>query len=90
MEPTQIRLTIPDSVDPYLTVQLIVCSEKLKRHVRLFISVRGEAIFLSGTLKKLLLTLIFSHLIQMVEPGSRPTLEDVKLLLDSTKRNAPT
>lgn len=90
MEPTQIRLTIPDSVDPlYLTGPADSLLREIEASCAALISVRGKAIFLSGTSQEIeQLTLIFSHLIQMVESGSRPTLEDVKLLLDSTKRNA--
>ncbi|MBF0896215.1 MAG: PhoH family protein [Atopobium sp.] len=90
MEPTQIRLTIPDSVDPlYLTGPADSLLREIESSCAALISIRGKAIFLSGTSQEIeQLTLIFSRLIQMVESGSRPTLEDVKLLLDSTKRNA--
>ena len=90
MEPTQIRLTIPDSVDPlYLTGPADSLLREIESSCAALISIRGKAIFLSVTSQEIeQLTLIFSRLIQMVESGSRPTLEDVKLLLDSTKRNA--
>lgn len=84
MEPTQIRLTIPDSVDP---TALMGPSDVLLRRIEealdTLISVRGSSVTISGPASDAeRAVLVFSRLITMVEAGSAPTLSDVDMLLD--------
>lgn len=84
MEPTQIRLTIPDSVDP---TALMGPSDVLLRRIEealdTLISIRGSSVTISGPASDAeRAVLVFSRLITMVEAGSAPTLSDVDMLLD--------
>lgn len=88
MESTQIRLTIPDSVDQLM---LLGSADSLLKRIEessaALISVRGKSIYLSGTASEIeRLTYVFSHLIQMVEDKVNPSLEDVEILLGNSQQ----
>lgn len=81
MEPTHVRLTIPESVDPNL---LMGASDALLRRIEdsydALITVRGNQVAVAGTAEVVeQVTSVFSHLIQLVEAGGVPTTADVEL-----------
>ena len=90
MEPTQVRLTIPDSVDP--TALMGPADSVLRRVEASFdamISVRGNQVTLSGPVAVVdQLTSVFSRLIRLVEAGEAPTPDDVALLIDQVRHGA--
>lgn len=90
MEPTQVRLTIPDSVDP---TTLMGPADSLLRRVEAafdaMISVRGNQVTLSGPTDVVdQLTSVFSRLIRLVEAGEAPTAADVDLVVDHVRHGA--
>lgn len=79
MEPTYVRLTIPDSCDPTLVMgpqdSLLRLIEQSSDAV---ITVRGNVVNLEGTPEEVdRLTAIFTHLIELVEAGQLPDEADV-------------
>ena len=90
MEPTQVRLTIPDSVDP--TVLMGPADALLRRVEDAFdamISVRGSYVTVSGPTEVVdQVTSVFSRLIRLVEAGETPTTADVDLLIDQVRHGA--
>lgn len=90
MEPTQVRLTIPDSVDPMV---LMGPADSLLRRVEsLFdamVSVRGNQVSVSGPADVVdQVTSVFSRLIRLVEAGESPSVSDVDLLVDHVRNGA--
>lgn len=90
MEPTQVRLTIPDSVDP---TTLMGPADSLLRRIEsafdAMISVRGNQVTLSGPVGVVdQLTSVFSRLIRLVEAGESPTPDDVDLVVDQVRHGA--
>ena len=90
MEPTQVRLTIPDSVDP---TTLMGPADSLLRRIEssfdAMISVRGNQVALSGPVEVVdQLTSVFSRLIRLVEAGEAPTPDDVDLVVDQVRHGA--
>ncbi|MBQ9058369.1 MAG: PhoH family protein [Atopobiaceae bacterium] len=88
MEPTQIRLTIPDSVDLALVMGV---SDNLLRRIeqatKASITVRGNNVTILGEPAEVnALTSVFSRLIRLVEQGDIPTELDVDLLLEQSER----
>ena len=90
MEPTHVRLTIPDSVDP---TRLMGPADSLLRRVEssfdAMITVRGNQISVvgpAGTVDEV--TSVFSRLIRLVEMGETPTQGDVDLLVGQVKHGA--
>ena len=83
MEPTQVRLTIPDSVD--LTTLMGPADSLLRRIEQAtdaIITVRGTTISLSGPAESVdIVTSVFSRLIRLVGKGDVPTTADVDLLV---------
>ncbi len=84
MEPTQVRLTIPDSVDP---TTLMGPADSLLRRVEAsfdaMISVRGNQICVSGPIDEIQrVTAVFSRLITLCEKGENPQVTDVDLIVD--------
>ena len=83
MEPTQVRLTIPDSVD--LTTLMGPADSLLRRieqSTDAIISVRGTTISLSGPAESVdVVTSVFSRLIRLVANGDVPSTADVDLLV---------
>ncbi|WP_028264215.1 PhoH family protein [Atopobium fossor] len=87
MEPTQLRLTIPDSVD--LTI-LMGPADCLLRHIEqafdAIITVRGNQVSVSGSAMEANgVTQVFSHLIRQVLDGDVPTTMDVDVLIEQVK-----
>ena len=83
MEPTQVRLTIPDSVDPTL---LMGPADSLLRRVEAATSasltVRGNQVCVTGTAEEAnRVVAVFSQLMQLVGRGEVPSPEEVDLLL---------
>lgn len=89
MEPTQIRLTIPDSVD--LTA-LMGPQDSLLRRIEAgfdaLISVRGNVVSVSGVPDQVdAATSVFSRLIALCSDGSSPSVGDVDLLIQQALHN---
>ncbi len=90
MEPTHVRLTIPDSIDP---TELMGPADVLLRRVEgafeATISVRGNHIVLAGDPDEVeVATSVFSRMIRLVEAGEGLTCEDVDLLIDRVRHGA--
>lgn len=90
MEPTHVRLSIPDSIDP---TTLMGPADSLLRHIEgafdALIAVRGNQISVAGEPDEVeLATSVFSRLIRFVEAGEIPTTDDVDLLIDRVKHGA--
>ena len=90
MQPTHVRLTIPDTIDP---TQVMGPSDSLLRHIEssfdAIVSVRGNQIKVIGPAEVVdQVTSVFSRLIRLVERGEQPTKEDVDLLIDQVCNGA--
>lgn len=90
MNPTHVRLTIPDTVDP---AALMGPTDSLLRGVeRAFdamITVRGDVISLVGPADVVnQATTVFSRLISLVEAGQAPDEEDLALIIDQVGHGA--
>ncbi|WP_455139228.1 PhoH family protein [Thermophilibacter sp.] len=90
MEPTQVRLTIPDSVDP--TVLMGPTDTLLRRVEGAFdalVSVRGNQVSVTGAADVVeQVTSVFSRMIGLVEAGEAPTPADVDLIVDHVRHGA--
>ena len=90
MEPTQVRLTIPDSVD--LTALMGPADSLLRRIESSFeaiVTVRGNQVSLVGPAEDVdALTQVFSRLIRIVSAGEAPTASDVDLLVEQARQGA--
>ena len=87
MEPTHVRLTIPDSVD---LVRLMGPSDAVLRRVEAasdaIVVVRGNQVSVSGPVEEVnRLTGILSSLIAMVEAGGSPTPADADMLAEQSR-----
>lgn len=90
MEPTHVRLTIPDSIDP---TRLMGPADSVLRRVEesfdAMITVRGNQVSVAGAADVVdQVTSVFSRLIQMVELGETPVAEDVDLMVGQVERGA--
>ncbi len=90
MEPTQVRLTIPDSVDPTL---LMGPADSLLRRIEAgfdaMVAVRGNQILVTGAADVVDgVVTVFSRLIHMVERGETPTTDEVELLVGQVSHGA--
>ena len=90
MEPTHVRLTIPDFLDP---TELMGPADALLRRVEaafdIMVSVRGNHISLAGAPDEVeLATTVFSRMIRLVEAGDGLTTEDVDQLIDRVRHGA--
>ena len=90
MEPTQVRLTIPDSVDP---TALMGPADSLLRRVEsgfdAMVSVRGNIVSVSGPADVVdQVTSVFSRLIRLVEMGETPTTGEVDVIIDQVRHGA--
>ena len=90
MEPTHVRLTIPDSIDP---TELMGPADVLLRRVEgafdAMVAVRGNHISLTGEADEVeLATSVFSRMIRLVEAGDGLTTDDVDLLIDRVRHGA--
>ena len=90
MEPTQVRLTIPDSVDP--TAVMGPADALLRRVESAFdamISVRGSYVTVSGPADVVdQVTSVFSRLIKLVEAGEAPSAGEVDVIVDQVRHGA--
>ena len=90
MEPTHVRLTIPDSIDP---TELMGPADALLRRAEgafdAMVAVRGNHISLTGEADEVeLATSVFSRMIRLVEAGDGLTTDDVDLLIDRVRHGA--
>ena len=90
MEPTQVRLTIPDSVDP---TTLMGPADTLLRRVEgafdAMVSVRGNQVSVSGPADVVdQVTSVFSRLIRLVEMGEAPSAGEVDVIIDQVRHGA--
>ena len=90
MEPTHVRLTIPDSIDP---TELMGPADVLLRRVEsafdCMVAVRGNHISLAGAPDEVeLVTSVFSRMIRLVEAGEGLTTDDVDQLVDRVRHGA--
>lgn len=90
MEPTHVRLTIPDSVDPTL---LMGPADSLLRRIEgafdAMVTVRGNQVSVIGPTDVVdQVVSVFSRLIRCVEKGDVPTTEDVDLLIGQVSHGA--
>lgn len=90
MEPTQVRLTIPDSVDP---TRLMGPADALLRRVEAafdaLIAVRGNYVTVSGPTDVVdQVTSVWARLIRLVEVGETPSPADVDLIVDQVRHGA--
>lgn len=92
MEPTQVRLTVPDSLD---VTRVMGPADSLLRRIEAAtdaaVSVRGNAVTVIGSAEEAnALVQVFSALIREVEAGGTPTEADVDLMLSQAAAgNAP-
>ena len=90
MEPTQVRLTIPDSVDP---TALMGPADSLLRRIEggfdAMVSVRGNVVSVSGPADVVdQVTSVFSRLIRLVDAGETPTVGEVDVIIDQVRHGA--
>ena len=90
MEPTQIRLTIPDNIDPTL---LMGAADALLRRVEdafdAMVTVRGNVISVVGDASEdNQVVSVFSRLISIISAGEAPTTEDVDLIIGQVSHGA--
>lgn len=84
LEPTRIRLTIPDAIDPTL---VLGASDELLRHIEdsydAMVTVRGNSVLVSGTPADAeRVTSVLTSLVRLAEGGETPSLADVAYLVD--------
>ena len=90
MEPAQVRLTIPDSID---MTRLMGPADSLLRRIEgstdASITVRGSQVSVTGEpVEANRIVAVFSRLIQSVSAGDSPTTGDVDLLLAQSEAGA--
>ena len=92
MQPTTVRLTIPDSVDPSLLMgPSDVYLRRIEESFDALVTVRGSQVTLIGAADAVeQATGVFSSLIQLIEQGEIPTLSDVELSIGRSRLGAQT
>ena len=92
MEPTNIRLTIPDSVNATMVMgPADALLRRIERSFDAMITVRGNVVSVSGDAGEVdRVTSVFSRLIALVMAGENPTVSDVDLLVDQVSHGART
>ncbi len=90
MEPTQIRLTIPDNVDPTLVMGP---ADALLRRIEdafdAMVVVRGNQVMVVGDTSEVDQAVsVFSRLISLVSVGESPSVEDVDLIIGQVSHGA--
>ena len=90
MQPTRVRLTIPDSVDP---TRLMGSADSLLRRIEdafdAMITVRGNQVSVIGPSDQVdQVVSVFSRLIRDIESGETPTVPDVDLLIEQVTHGA--
>ena len=90
MEPTQIRLTIPDSVDPTrLMGPADALLRRIERSFDAMVVVRGNVITVSGSLESVeQVSTVFSRLMRQIEIGETPSADDVDIIIDHVKHGS--
>ncbi len=85
MEPTQVRITIPDSVDPCdIMGPTDEFLRKIEGSIDVLVTARGNSVTLTGEPDAIEGAMsAFSRLIKMTEAGNVPTAADVDLILNS-------
>ena len=90
MEPTQIRLTIPDNVDP--TLVMGPADSLLRRVEESFgsmVTVRGNMVSVVGEASDVeQVTSVFSRLISLVSAGEAPSVDDVDVIIGQVTHGA--
>ena len=88
MEPTHIRLTIPDSVDPTRLMGPADCLlRRIERAFDAMVVVRGNTISVSGSIEVAeQASTVFSRLIRLVELGETPAADDVDIVIEQVKQ----
>lgn len=90
MEPTHIRLTIPDTVDP--TLLMGPADTHLRRIEDAFdamVTVRGNQVSVIGPTQEAdAVVAVFARLIRDIEAGGAPTSEDVDLVIGQVSHGA--
>ena len=92
MEPAQVRLTIPDSLD---LTRLMGPADSLLRRIEAStdasITVRGNQVGITGEAAEAnRIVAVFSRLIQLVSRGDAPSVADVDLLLQQSRAGLAT
>ena len=90
MEPTKVRLSIPETLDPAI---VLGPSDTLLRRIEAafdaLISVRGDVITIQGDAKDVeRATAVFSRVIDLASSGQLPQGPDVELILEQVGRGA--
>ncbi len=83
MNPTHVRMTIPDNVDPAILMgPTDALLRRIERSFDAMVTVRGNVISLVGPAEAVnQATTVFSRLISMVESGRTPEASDVDLVI---------
>ena len=83
MNPTPVRMTIPDNVDPAILMgPTDALLRRIERSFDAMVTVRGNVISLVGPAEAVnQATTVFSRLISMVESGRTPEASDVDLVI---------
>ncbi|MBQ9316510.1 MAG: PhoH family protein [Atopobiaceae bacterium] len=83
MNPTHVRMTIPDNVDPAILMgPTDALLRRIERSFDAMVTVRGNVISLVGPAEAVnQATTVFSRLISMVESGRTPEAPDVDLVI---------
>jgi phosphate starvation-inducible PhoH-like protein len=87
MQLTQVKLTIPDSLDvTRLTGPSDALLRQVERSTDAAITIRGNVISISGSVAEVnRMTTLFSRLMHQIEEGESPDAADVSLLLEQTQ-----
>ncbi|MBP3894803.1 MAG: PhoH family protein [Atopobiaceae bacterium] len=90
MNPTHVRLTIPDNVDPTLLMgPTDLLLRRIERSFDAMVTVRGNTIALVGPADVVnQVTTVFSRLISLVEAGQVPGEADVDLIIGQVTHGA--
>ena len=90
MDPTTIRLTIPDTINPTLvTGAADALLRRIEASFDAMITVRGNVVTVSGAPEEVeRATTVFSRLVALVSAGEMPSPSDVDLIIDQVGHGA--
>ncbi len=90
LEPTQIRLTIPDNVDPTMVMgPADALLRRIEGAFNAMVTVRGNVVTVVGSAVEVdQVTSVFSRLISLVTAGAIPSTEDVDLIIGQVSHGA--
>ncbi len=90
MDPTHVRLTIPERIDARRVVgPADALLREIERAFDASITVRGNQISVVGSSDEVdRITVIFSRMIKLIEQGDDPTTEDVNVLIGQVSHGA--